>query len=101
MKPFAIEDSTSPRTDALIDEVMARHPTDHLANSSIKRALARYYEDVHQELAPLCRELEAENRALRVAMCLPKLKLANLRNLASSPSDAETISRTSATTTTR
>jgi hypothetical protein len=67
-------DTATPRTDKVIADAMARHPTDHLASSSIKRALARYYEDVHQDLAPLCRELEAENRALRDAMCHPKLK---------------------------
>ncbi len=75
MNSTKTEDSTSPRTDALIAKVMRDYPTDHLASSSgIKRVLAKYYEAVHQELAPLCRELEAENRALREAMCHPTLK---------------------------
>lgn len=74
MKPSNAQDSTSPRTDALIAKVMAEYPTNHLAARGIKATLAQYFEAVHQELAPLCRELEAENRALRDAMCHPKLK---------------------------
>lgn len=74
MNPFAPEDSTSPRTDALIAKVMAEYPTDHLSSRGVKGALAKYYEAVHQELAPFCRKLEAENMALREAMCHPKLK---------------------------
>lgn len=60
--------TTSPRTDDLIAKVMREYPGD------TPRALAKYFEAVHQELAPLCRELEAENLALRDAMCHPKLK---------------------------
>lgn len=45
--------------DSLIQRVMKEHPGQSGA------ALARYYEAVHQELAPLARELELENRRLR------------------------------------
>ena len=45
--------------DALIQRVMNEHP------GQTASALARYYEAVHQELAPLARELEADNRRLR------------------------------------
>ncbi len=44
----------SPKTEALIECVMARFP-----GSSIS-ASARYYEAVHQELAPFARELETQ-----------------------------------------
>lgn len=44
----------SPKTEALIEGVMARFP-----GSSIS-ASARYYEAVHQELAPFARELETQ-----------------------------------------
>lgn len=74
MKPFDTASSTSPRTDALIAKVMADYPTDHLTPSSIRRVMNQYFEAVHQELAPFCRALEAENLALRDAMCHPKLK---------------------------
>lgn len=74
MKPFNLAESGSPRTDALIAKVMSDYPTDLVAPSGLKRVLAKYYEAVHQELAPLCRELEVENRALRDLMCHPKLK---------------------------
>lgn len=45
--------------DELIARVMKLHPGESPA------VLRRYYEEVHQELAPLARELEAENAALR------------------------------------
>lgn len=45
--------------DQLIYRVMAAHPGDS------QRAVAKYFEAVHQELAPLARELESENRRLR------------------------------------
>ncbi|GKS73689.1 hypothetical protein AVME950_02355 [Acidovorax sp. SUPP950] len=45
--------------DALIERVLAQHP------SNSPGAVARYFEAVHQELAPLARELEAENERLR------------------------------------
>ena len=48
----------APRVEACIEAVMARHP-----GASI-RADARYYEAVHQELAPLARELEVENNRI-------------------------------------
>lgn len=50
--------TTTPRVDTLIDRVMAEHP------GHGKSAQAAYYEAVHQELAPLARELEAEAEAL-------------------------------------
>lgn len=46
----------APRVEALIAGVMARHPG---VDVSPKRA-AIYFEDVHQELAPLARSLERE-----------------------------------------
>lgn len=46
--------NTTPITDALIESVMAKHPGDGKASQ------ARYYEAVHQELAPLCRSFEVE-----------------------------------------
>ena len=51
--------STSPRVDALIERVMEQHP------GVSASAQARYYEEVHQELAPLARDLERENDRLR------------------------------------
>lgn len=45
--------------DQLIQRVMEEHPGQSAS------AQARYFEAVHQELAPLARELEAENRRLR------------------------------------
>jgi len=47
-------DTKTPRVDAIIDQVIHRHPRDS------KASLARYFEDVHQELAPLARQLEIE-----------------------------------------
>jgi len=52
----------TPRVEALIDRVMKEHP------SVSKTAQAIYYEAVHQELAPLARDLERENAKLRDAM---------------------------------
>lgn len=48
------ESSSSPRVEACITEVMARHP------GTTPAAQARYFEGVHQELAPLARQLELE-----------------------------------------
>lgn len=45
---------SSPRVEACIAEVMARHP------GTTPAAQARYFEAVHQELAPLARQLEQE-----------------------------------------
>jgi hypothetical protein len=45
---------SAPRVEACIAEVMARHPGETPA------AQARYFEAVHQELAPLARRLELE-----------------------------------------
>lgn len=52
----------APRVEALIASVMARHPG---IDVSPKRA-ARYFEEVHQELAPLARSME---RDIGVAEC--------------------------------
>ncbi len=46
--------------DAVIHRVMAGHPSP----LTLKAELA-YYEAVHQELAPLARDLELENAELR------------------------------------
>jgi hypothetical protein len=88
MKPLDTEATSSPRTDALIAEVMAQYPGES------PRAMNRYFLEVHQRLAPLCRELEVENRALREEMCHPKLRAEKLPK--SEISLAETISRASA-----
>ena len=45
--------------EQLIQRVMAEHP------GSSQRDLAKFFEAVHQELAPLARELEDENLRLR------------------------------------
>lgn len=74
MNSFNIDDSSSPITDALIAEVMAKHPTDGLSDRSTERAMGKYFDAVHQELAPLCRKFEAENRWLREQLCHPKFK---------------------------
>ena len=60
--------------DALIERVMRDHPGH--SNSEI----ARYYEAVHQELAPLARDLEAENRHLRERLlsCPPDVAVKQL-----------------------
>lgn len=50
---------TREAVDAVIARVMAAHP------GQTTRAVAAYFEAVHQELAPLARELEAENKRLR------------------------------------
>ncbi|WP_186058925.1 hypothetical protein [Burkholderia gladioli] len=54
--------STSPRVDELIAGVMKRFP------GQSRAAQARYFEEVHQHLAPLARELEAEVAQLRLAL---------------------------------
>lgn len=63
---------TTPRVDALIERVMDEHP-------SVGRvAQAAYYEAVHQELAPLARELEAEIALLRkVVMAAEAMRYSN------------------------
>lgn len=48
--------------DTLIARVMAQHP---LTPASTKSATLAYYEAVHQELAPLARDLEQENIRLQ------------------------------------
>ena len=50
----------TPRVDALIAGVMEQFPRLH--------EQGRYYEEVHQRLAPLARDLERENDRLRVAL---------------------------------
>lgn len=51
--------SDSPRTDLLIAQVMEKYP------GQTPAAQARYFEAVHQEIAPLCRELEREVTQLK------------------------------------
>lgn len=51
--------SDTPRTEAVIDAVMEKFP------GVSASAQAKFYEEVHQELAPFARELERENAALR------------------------------------
>lgn len=53
---------TRETVDALIERVLAQHP------SNSPGAVARYFEAVHQELAPLARELEDENRLMRAQL---------------------------------
>lgn len=52
----------TPRVEALIDRVMAQYKGISPASQ------AKYYEEVHQHLAPLARELERENVRLRKAL---------------------------------
>ena len=47
-------DSKTPRVSACIQKVMRKFP------GTSKTEQARYYEEVHQELAPLARQLETE-----------------------------------------
>jgi hypothetical protein len=49
----------TPRVEKCIESVMARH------GGTSERALGKYFEEVHQYLAPLARELERENAMLR------------------------------------
>lgn len=51
---IGIASSGAPRVEACIEAVMTKHPTIG------GRADMRYFEAVHQELAPLARELERE-----------------------------------------
>lgn len=54
--PYTTE---TPIVDACIASVVAQHP------GASPKALAVYFEAVHQELAPLARQLEVENAQLR------------------------------------
>lgn len=49
----------TPRVDALIERMMKRYP------GVSTSAQARYFEAVHQELAPLARNMEREIQTLR------------------------------------
>jgi len=49
----------TPRVEECIGAVMARH------HGTSERALGKYFEEVHQVLAPLARDLERENVMLR------------------------------------
>lgn len=60
--PSLKPETTTPRVEAVIDAMCARFP------GASKASQNRYFEAVHQELAPLARELERENRALREQM---------------------------------
>lgn len=53
------EATTTPRVDGCIGAVMKLHPGHSPA------AVAKYFEAVHQELAPLARQMECELIALR------------------------------------
>lgn len=52
----------TPRVEECIGAVMARH------NGTSEKALGKYFEEVHQHLAPLARDLERENVLLRNAL---------------------------------
>lgn len=62
------EDQTpgASRVEALISRVMAEHP------SKTQAAQHDYFEAVHQQLAPLARELELENEVLRAELVAAK-----------------------------
>lgn len=64
--------SGAPRVEACIEAVMAKHPTIG------GRADVRYFEAVHQELAPLARELErlADSEGTRAVNCLRRARRA-------------------------
>lgn len=49
----------TPKVEKCIESVMARH------RGTSERALGKYFEEVHQYLAPLARDLERENFMLR------------------------------------
>lgn len=51
-----------PRTTRCIEAVMQRHP------GQTPKALARYYEAAHQEIAPLARQMEGEVQELMRAL---------------------------------
>jgi rubrerythrin len=53
---------TRQTVDACINCVMERYP------GHSKAAQAKYFEAVHQELAPLARAIKAENRQLRAEL---------------------------------
>ena len=61
----------STQVERCISGVMARY------NGTGPAALARFFEAVHQELAPLARELERQNTELRKQLAEPRLKIAN------------------------
>jgi hypothetical protein len=63
----AVEASRSPRVDALIEKVMQEHPGFGVSTQ------ARYYEAVHQELAPLARDSEALLRDVLAASAALKV----------------------------
>lgn len=65
----------APRVEALIEQVMAEHPR------TGDKAMATYYEAVHQELAPLARSLEIDldasrRKVLELAVLVRRLALA-------------------------
>lgn len=60
--------------EGLIARVMAAHP------GQTPAALRKYFEEVHQELAPLARALETENAQLRTQLAA-KLDLTNVVGL--------------------
>ena len=52
----------TPRVEECICAVMARH------TGSSEKALGKYFEEVHQHLAPLARDLEREINSLRASL---------------------------------
>ena len=71
--PALLPGSTTPRVDAVIAAVMAQHPGHSPA------AQARYFDAVHQELAPLARQLEAEVQQLQIQVDAHAAQVAKLR----------------------
>lgn len=69
---LGVSSSGAPRVEACIEAVMARHPTIG------GRADQRYFEAVHQELAPLARELErlADSEGTRAVTYLRRARKA-------------------------
>lgn len=54
--------TTAPRVEACIDAVMAKYPRTGPVSQ------AKYYEEVHQHLGPLARQLEHEVQELRTVV---------------------------------
>lgn len=67
----AFDSDGETQVDRCISGVMAKY------NGTGQAALARFFEAVHQELAPLARELERQNAELRNQLASPRLKSAN------------------------
>jgi hypothetical protein len=72
-KTVPVDQRDTPRVEACIDAAMARNP----GRSKIDQA--RYFEDVHQDLAPLARQLERELAAKQAE--IERLRAAAIRAL--------------------